>query len=170
VIRSSSSLAAVWLHAVHPSRYAKGQKQIRWKKHSCFSPARWGLTILKQALVIARKEVKDHSREVRSLWASLVHLLMGPVIVSLVLFSMKNAPAEKLEAVLMGMSSIFILVAAFVGGMNVSMDLLAGERERRSLLPLLLNPVSRVSVVMGKWLANKYVRGLRDDLGYRCVC
>ena len=37
-------------------------------------------------------------------------------------------------------------------------------------LPLLLNPVSRVSVVMGKWLANKYVRGLRDDLGYRCVC
>jgi ABC-type Na+ efflux pump permease subunit len=37
--------------------------------------------------------------------------------------------------------------------MNVAMDTVAGERERRSLLPLLLNPVSRRSVVLGKWLA-----------------
>lgn len=33
------------------------------------------------------------------------------------------------------------------------MDILAGERERRSLLPLLLNPVSRRDVTTGKWLA-----------------
>jgi sodium transport system permease protein len=51
------------------------------------------------------------------------------------------------------MMAIFTLVAAFVGGMNVAMDTVAGERERRSLLPLLLNPVSRRSVVLGKWLA-----------------
>ena len=106
-----------------------------------------------QALIIARKEVLDHVREVRSLWASLLHLLMGPVVVSLVLFSMKNAPHAKLEPVLMGMTSVFVLVSAFTGGMNVAMDILAGERERRSLLPLLMNPVSRSSVVVGKWLA-----------------
>jgi sodium transport system permease protein len=108
--------------------------------------------MLSQALIIARKEVLDRVREVRSLWASLLHVLMGPVVVSLVLFSMKNAPREKLAAVLTGMTSIFILVSAFVGGMNVAMDMLAGERERRSLLPLLLNPVSKSAVVAGKWL------------------
>jgi sodium transport system permease protein len=44
-------------------------------------------------------------------------------------------------------------VAAFSGGMSLAMDTLAGERERRSLLPLLLNPVSRRDVTTGKWLA-----------------
>jgi sodium transport system permease protein len=45
------------------------------------------------------------------------------------------------------------LVATFVGGMNVAMDAIAGERERRSLLPLLMNPIPRRDVVLGKWLA-----------------
>jgi sodium transport system permease protein len=109
--------------------------------------------MLNQSIIIARKEILDHLREVRSLWASLLHVLMGPVVVSLVLFAMKNTPPDKLAAVLTGMTSIFVMVSAFVGGMNVSMDLLAGERERRSLLPLLLNPVPKSSVVVGKWLA-----------------
>jgi ABC-type Na+ efflux pump permease subunit len=55
--------------------------------------------------------------------------------------------------VLIGMMSVFTLVAAFVGGMNVAMDTVAGERERRSLLPLLMNPVRRREIVLGKWLA-----------------
>jgi sodium transport system permease protein len=33
------------------------------------------------------------------------------------------------------------------------MDTVAGERERRSLLPLLLNPVPRLRIMLGKWLA-----------------
>jgi sodium transport system permease protein len=64
-----------------------------------------------------------------------------------------NTKPESGAIVLTGMMAIFTLVAAFVGGMNVAMDTVAGERERRSLLPLLLNPVSRRSVVLGKWLA-----------------
>jgi sodium transport system permease protein len=48
---------------------------------------------------------------------------------------------------------VFTLVSAFVGGMNVAMDTVAGERERRSLLPLLLNPIRREDIVIGKWLA-----------------
>jgi sodium transport system permease protein len=50
-------------------------------------------------------------------------------------------------------TSVFLLVAAFTGGMNVAMDTMAGERERRSLLPLLLTPTTRLTVVIGKWLA-----------------
>jgi len=35
--------------------------------------------------------------------------------------------------VLIAMMSIFTMVSAFVGGMNVAMDSIAGERERRAL-------------------------------------
>jgi sodium transport system permease protein len=48
---------------------------------------------------------------------------------------------------------IFILLAAFIGGMSVAADVSAGERERGSLESLLLHPVSRASIVTGKWLA-----------------
>src|ERR1039458_3641612 len=51
------------------------------------------------------------------------------------------------------MMSVFTLVAAFVGGMNVAMDTVAGERERQSLLPLLMNRVRRREIVVGKWRA-----------------
>jgi sodium transport system permease protein len=105
--------------------------------------------MLNQTLVIARKEIIDHLRERRSLCATAMHLLMGPSVIALVLFSMKT----KVSSVAGTMAAIFLLVSAFTGGMNVAMDMLAGERERRSLLPLLLNPVKRISVVVGKWLA-----------------
>ena len=48
---------------------------------------------------------------------------------------------------------IFILLAAFIGGMSVAADVSAGERERGSLESLLLHPVSRASIIIGKWLA-----------------
>jgi sodium transport system permease protein len=54
---------------------------------------------------------------------------------------------------LFGLVSVFALIAAFTGGMNVAMDCLAGERERRSLLPLLMNPLRRRDIVLGKWIA-----------------
>jgi sodium transport system permease protein len=48
---------------------------------------------------------------------------------------------------------MFVLLAAFIGGMFSATDSTAGERERGSLEPLLLNPVTRRSIVIGKWLA-----------------
>lgn len=109
--------------------------------------------MFRRAFVIARKEILDHMREGRSVLASIMHLLMGPALVFMVSFSGAAKSGKKGDAVLAGMMSIFVLVATFVGGMNVAMDVMAGERERRSLLPLLMNPVSRITVVVGKWLA-----------------
>ena len=109
---------------------------------------------MNHALTIAHKEIVDGVRDVRSIVASLFYALMGPAVVGLVsMATHANAKPESSALVLTGMMVIFTLVAAFVGGMNVAMDTVAGERERRSLLPLLLNPVSRRSVVLGKWLA-----------------
>lgn len=106
---------------------------------------------MNQTLTIARKEIVDGVRDSRSLMASLFYALMGPLVVGLV--SMTVHGKTDSETVLTGMMAIFTLVSAFVGGMNVAMDTVAGERERKSLLPLLLNAVPRVNVVLGKWLA-----------------
>ena len=51
------------------------------------------------------------------------------------------------------MLPIFLVVAAFVGGMGLAADTIAGERERRSLEALLSHPVSRWALVVGKWAA-----------------
>lgn len=48
---------------------------------------------------------------------------------------------------------ILLLMTAFIGGQQIAIDSTAGERERLSLEPLLLNPVPRLSIIGGKWLA-----------------
>lgn len=48
---------------------------------------------------------------------------------------------------------MFIVLAAFVGGMQIATDSTAGERERGSLEPLLVNPAPRAALVAGKSLA-----------------
>jgi sodium transport system permease protein len=63
------------------------------------------------------------------------------------------ATPQKLAANLLNMVPLFLMLAALVGGMNLAIDSTAGERERGSLEPLLLNPVSRRTIALGKWLA-----------------
>ncbi len=105
------------------------------------------------ALVVARKELLDHVRDGRALASTALYTLMGPIIVWLV-FSMSPERGDGSGAVRMAvMAAVFTLVAAFSGGMSVAMDMIAGERERRSLLPLLMNSASRFEIVVGKWLA-----------------
>ncbi|MBS1820000.1 MAG: ABC transporter permease [Acidobacteria bacterium] len=48
---------------------------------------------------------------------------------------------------------LLLVIAALTGGMQLAIDSTAGERERGSLEPLLLNPVSRQALAAGKWLA-----------------
>jgi sodium transport system permease protein len=48
---------------------------------------------------------------------------------------------------------LLLVLAALTGGMQIAIDSTAGERERGSLEPLLLNPVSRGALAGGKWLA-----------------
>jgi sodium transport system permease protein len=103
-------------------------------------------------LIVARKEIRDALRDARSLISSLLYALMGPFVVLLVSQATRGRAASD-APVLLDMMTVFAMVAVFVGGMNVAMDTIAGERERRSLLPLLLQPVSRFNILMGKWLA-----------------
>jgi sodium transport system permease protein len=56
--------------------------------------------------------------------------------------------------IFLSMMPYFIVLVVFVGGMYVVIDTTAGERERGSLEPLLINPAPRWEVVVGKLSAS----------------
>lgn len=53
-------------------------------------------------------------------------------------------------ALILGMLPFFLLMTVFVGGMYLAIDTTAGEKERGSLEPLLINPVPRWQIMLGK--------------------
>jgi sodium transport system permease protein len=61
------------------------------------------------------------------------------------------ANPQSRAAQLTGMLPFFILMAVLYGALNAALDTTAGERERGSLEPLLMNPASRIALVVGKW-------------------
>ncbi|HLT30967.1 MAG TPA: ABC transporter permease [Myxococcaceae bacterium] len=63
------------------------------------------------------------------------------------------ATPQKLAGQLLQMMVVFLVMAAFVAAVPVATDTMAGERERGSLEALLLNPVDRRALVIGKWLS-----------------
>jgi sodium transport system permease protein len=54
------------------------------------------------------------------------------------------------SVVLLGMLTYFLLLATLMGGFYLAIDSTAGERERKSLEPLLTVPVPRSSLLLGK--------------------
>ena len=50
-----------------------------------------------------------------------------------------------------GMLPYFVMMAVLYGALNAALDTTAGERERGSLEPLLMNPAARWAIVIGKW-------------------
>jgi sodium transport system permease protein len=93
--------------------------------------------------VVFRKEVRDGLRDRRSLFSAMMFCWLGPLLVGML---WRQPPA-------LALLPAFLLVTAFTGSMNIANDSMAGERERGSLEPLLMNPVSLWDLVLGKWLA-----------------
>ena len=52
---------------------------------------------------------------------------------------------------LTGMLPFFVMMAVLYGALNAALDTTAGERERGSLEPLLMNPAEQGALVLGKW-------------------
>jgi sodium transport system permease protein len=52
---------------------------------------------------------------------------------------------------LTGMLPFFVLIAVLYGALSAALDTTAGERERGSLEPLLMNPAAPLALVLGKW-------------------
>ena len=62
--------------------------------------------------------------------------------------------AQKRAAMVLAFLPMMAVLAVFIGGMQIAIDATAGERERGSLEPLLVNPAPQFSFVGGKWLAS----------------
>ncbi len=63
------------------------------------------------------------------------------------------ATPQSQAAQFLGLMPYFLIFSVFLGGMYLAIDSTAGERERGSLEPLLMNPVARRELVLGKLLA-----------------
>jgi sodium transport system permease protein len=64
------------------------------------------------------------------------------------------ATPETQALIFLNMLPYFVVLVVFMGGMYVIIDTTAGERERNSLEPLLINPVPRWEMVIGKLVAS----------------
>ncbi len=60
---------------------------------------------------------------------------------------------ESRGALILAMLPYFVMIGLFVSGMSVAIDTTAGEKERKSLEPLLINPLPRWQIMAGKLLA-----------------
>jgi len=58
-----------------------------------------------------------------------------------------QARATRITAII----PMFIIMAVLYGALTAALDSTAGERERGSLEPLLMNPVQQIALVLGKW-------------------
>ena len=62
-----------------------------------------------------------------------------------------NAQARMVQ--LTSLLPFFVIMAVLYGALNAALDSTAGERERGSLEPLMMNPASALSLAVGKWAA-----------------
>ncbi|MBD8879862.1 MULTISPECIES: ABC transporter permease [Rhodanobacter] len=79
---------------------------------------------------------------------------MSPGTAWPVLVAKRDQATPQSRAVLLfAMLPYFFVIALFIGGMPLAIDLTAGERERQSLEPLFANPVARWKILAGKLAA-----------------
>ena len=80
---------------------------------------------------------------------------VSPTIVrALAIENVDVSTPESQSLIFLNMMPYFIVMVVFTGGMYVIIDATAGERERGSLEPLLINPIPRREIVIGKLLAS----------------
>jgi sodium transport system permease protein len=76
---------------------------------------------------------------------------VSPQVASPVLIRDVDLSTAKSRAILAMIFLPYVLmITAFTGGMHLAMDTTAGEKERKSLEPLLINPVPRWQIMSGK--------------------
>lgn len=79
---------------------------------------------------------------------------VDPAVVRAIVVEERDAAGvDPLLAKLVAFFPYGLIFAAFFGGMYLAIDSTSGERERLTLEPLLLNPVARAQLVLGKLAA-----------------
>lgn len=111
----------------------------------------------------SRNQVQPSIRRAEALLRAYSHETMllrvmergiSPELLNVVEIDQVNTATPKQQgAFLMFLIPMFALIGAVVGSMSAAIDTTAGERERGSLEPLLMNPIDLRALVVGKWVA-----------------
>jgi sodium transport system permease protein len=91
----------------------------------------------------------SHTGSLRLLARGIAPAIAAPVMIA----TRDQATPQARGAALLSIVPYFLVLTALLGGMWLAIDSTAGERERQSLEPLLVNPVARAQVLLGKLLA-----------------
>jgi len=122
-------------------RPASVQMMVDNSQHTALS----GITTVRTLL----RAYSGHIGALRLLARGVDPALMSPITID----ELDQSNPQKKAANLLDMIIMFVVLGAFVCSMYIAIEAAAGERERKSLEPLLINPVSRTILVVGKWLA-----------------
>jgi len=99
-----------------------------------------------------RRLLQQYGAEIGSL-RLIVRGVSPSAVTPLSIEEVEVSTAQQRAAQILTFIPMFIMIAGFVGGMQIATDSTAGERERGSLEPLLVNPAPRVAFAAGKWMA-----------------
>lgn len=102
----------------------------------------------------AQSLISQYSSQVGSL--RLLARGVSPAVANAVPVDRVSVAAQSADggaSVVLNLLPVVMMTAAFYGGFYLAVDTTAGERERKSLEPLLLNPVPRWEFLLGKFLA-----------------
>ncbi|MFC1849870.1 ABC transporter permease [candidate division CSSED10-310 bacterium] len=106
----------------------------------------------KTSIVRTKQLILGYSRQIGNL--RLLARGINPQIASSVTLETMDLATPQSKAMFFLLSlPMFLIMTLFIGGMAVTIDTTAGERERGSLEPLLINPTRRWEIVTGKLLA-----------------
>jgi sodium transport system permease protein len=99
-----------------------------------------------------RGMLENYSRRngsLRLLARGLAPALAAPLVIA----NHDLATPQGRGALLFAMLPYMLMLSVFIGGLWLAVDSTAGERERQSLEPLLINPVPRDRILLGKLMA-----------------
>jgi len=116
-------------------------------------------------LLIARKEIQEC---LRNRWVVAMTLLLAALALSLTFLGSAptgNVGTPALDIVVVSLSSLTIFVVPLVA-LLISHDAIVGEMERGTMLLLLSYPISRLQVLLGKFLGHVAVLTFATAFGY----
>jgi sodium transport system permease protein len=113
-------------------------------------PARLGSVM---ALGRVLDMVRDYSQTVSAARLR-AHGLNPEIAAAIKVETVSVSGGRNVAGIFLNMLPPFLMFTIFIGGVYLAIDTTAGERERGSLEPLLINPVARWELMLGKFAAS----------------
>jgi len=133
-----------------PAGYADAWRAGRPAQVELFyDSSRQGVVAEVQRLEGMLQAYSQRNAALRLMARGLSPTLAAPILVA----PRDQATPQGRGALMFAMLPYFLVFTALIGGMWLAIDSTAGERERGSLEPLLINPVPRDRILLGKVLA-----------------